>query len=568
MAILDNFVTQLFQSDNVKDYRHASRLFVGDNFALAPKQGFLYHVFFDLDNSISRISNENAIEVGMLVKSVDLPKFTVDTKTLNSYNRPNLVQNKIKYDPVNIVFHDDNADVVRNFWFDYYHYYYRDADLGYGDGFGVVNQGYFLPTKYGFRPNNNYGYTPKSYSSFTSNQVQQYIKSIRIYSLHKRRFSEYTLVNPMITSFRHGQHQAGSNDTMSHEMTISYEFVLYATGNVSKKTVKGFADIHYDNSPSPLSVAGGGTNTLLGPGGLFDTASDVVDDLSKDPPSYASALFKGFRGLNNLKNTNLKNAAKAEFGQIGMDILKGSNPLNRINIPTGASLGIGAAAAAIGYLTQNKTNTNNTVSPTAVTSNGSGVGTPATAITNGTSLTGPGASVATSAAATVAGLPTSNGKLTGTGELNKIVTVQPVTGVATGASKLNQNTAAQQKVADIPGYSANQAADAYVSTNASSPAALQEAASVAAGVNINNATKNAITRTNNLASSTNTPPAGVQITATVSTTATTTTTTTTTTTRTAYTELNARIEYLRNNPNATLNDDVTLNIPTNQGKVG
>jgi len=244
MAILDNFVSQVFGSDNIKDYRHANQLFVGDNFRLAPKQGFLYHVFFDLDPSISRISKENQIEAGMMVKSVDLPKFSIDTKVLNSYNRPNIVQNKIKYDSVNISFHDDNADAVRNFWFDYYYYYYRDADLGYADKSGIVNPAYYIPTKYDLRTNNNFGYSPKNYSSFTSNQVQQYIKSIRIYSLHKRRFSEYTLINPMITSFRHGQHQAGSGEPMSHEMTISYEFVLYAAGNVSKNTVKGFADIH------------------------------------------------------------------------------------------------------------------------------------------------------------------------------------------------------------------------------------------------------------------------------------------------------------------------------------
>lgn len=579
MGILDGLVNQLLTGDNLKDYKHANKLFVGDNFRLAPKMGFLYHVFFDLDPSLSRMAHEQIIEAGMLVKSVDLPKFSIDTKTLNSYNKPNIVQNKIKYDSINISFHDDNADVIRNLWFDYYHFYYRDSDMGFADKSGLVNQNYYLPTKYGDRTNNNFGYTPRNYSVFTNSMVQQFVKAIRIYSLHKKRFSEYTLVNPMITSFRHGQHAAGANEPMTHEMTINYEFVLYAGGNVSKNTVNGFADIHYDTSPSPLSVAGGGTRTLLGPGGIFDTADEVVEDLSKDPPNYAAALFKGFRGVNNLRNMNLKNAAKAEFSQLSMDILKGDNPLNRVNIPTSAGLGVGVAATAVMGLTgQTK---DSKVSASAITSNGTGVGTPSTAKTAGTSLVGPAASVAGGSSTTAAVLPTNaSGKLTGTNDLNKVVAVNTTTGAASSASLLKSTSTAQQKIQNIPGNSANQAADTYISTNASSPNVLEEAASTAASINIANAKDNQAAKVKNLASSTSTPPATVAaaqlniVSATVNITTTTTTTTptatstTTSTINASYTAFNARLAILKANPNANLNDDAALILPTNQGKVG
>lgn len=570
MSILDGLVTQLLTSDNLKDFKHANKLFVGDNFRLSPKMGFLYHVFFEVDASLCRMSDINQIEAGMMVKSIDLPKFTVDTKTLNSYNKPNIVQTKIKYDALNISFHDDNADVIRNLWFDYYHYYYRDADMGYADKSGVVNPNYHIPTKYGDRPNNNYGYTPRNYSVFTDNQVQQFIKSIRIYSLHKKRFSEYTLVNPTITSFKHGQHQAGANEPMAHDMTISYEFVLYAAGNVGKNTVKGFADLHYDTTPSPLSVAGGGTRSLLGPGGIFDTADDVIEDLSKDPPNYAAALFKGFRGVNNLRNMNLKNAAKAEFGQLSMDILKGDNPLNRVNIPTAAGLGLAAGAAALVAVTGgNKSATNNTVSQKAIVSNGTGVGTATAATTQGTKLTGPASAVTGGSSVTAAALPTNAaGQVTGSNDLNKVLSVAPGAGSTNSTSMLPQSSAAQQKVQNIPGYSANQAADNYITNNGSSAGALEEAASTAASINIANAKQNAATRTQNLARSTSTPPAPVTVTVAAQVSTTTTITTTTTTVRNEYTELNARIALLKNNPNATLNDDVTLIMPTNQGKVG
>jgi hypothetical protein len=56
-------------------------------------------------------------ETGMLVKRVELPKFNIGTKTLNAYNRKNTIQTNIQYDPVNLTFHDDAADVITNFWF-------------------------------------------------------------------------------------------------------------------------------------------------------------------------------------------------------------------------------------------------------------------------------------------------------------------------------------------------------------------------------------------------------------------------------------------------------------------
>lgn len=570
MSILDGLVTQLLTADNLKSYKHANKLFVGDNFRLSPKMGFLYHVFFEVDPSICRMSDINQIEAGMMVKSIDLPKFTVDTKTLNSYNKPNIVQTKIKYDSINISFHDDNADVIRNLWFDYYHYYYRDADMGYADKSGVVNPNYHIPTKYGDRPNNNFGYTPRNYSVFTDNLVQQFIKSIRIYSLHKKRFSEYTLVNPTITSFKHGQHQAGSNEPMGHDMTISYEFVLYAAGNVSKNTVKGFADLHYDTTPSPLSVAGGGTRTLLGPGGIFDTADDVIEDLSKDPPNYAAALFKGFRGVNNLKNMNLKNAAKAEFGQLSMDVLKGDNPLNKVSIPTLAGLGVGAGAAAVVALTSaNKSTTDNKVSKTAITSNGSGVGAVTAAVTQGTSLKGPASAVAAGTSASTASLPTNaSGQLTGSNDLNKLVSVSTASGSASASALLNPVTPAQQKIQSIPGYSANQAADNYISNNESSPGVLEEAASTAASINIANSRENAAARTTNLARSTSTPPAPATVPSTVADVQPASATQTATGTTNNYSGINAKIAILKTNPNAKLNDVNDLVVPTNQGKVG
>ena len=495
LGIFDGFLQGLGTGDKIKDFQHASKLFVGDNFRLAPKQGYLYHVFFDLDSSLTRIGREQQIEAGMLVKSVDLPKFSIDSKNLNSYNKPNIVQSKIKYDNLNISFHDDSADVIRNLWFDYYHYYYRDTDLGYSDKAAGVNPTYYASTKYNTREKNNYGYSPRNYSVATGTSIPQYIKAIRIYSLHQKRFSEYTLINPIITNFRHGQHQSSSGEPMSHEMTISYEFVLYAAGSVNKNTVKGFADIHYDNSPSPLTPAGGGTQSLLGPGGLVDSADSAITDLSKDPPDYAAAAFKSLRGFQNLKNMDLKKAASAELSQIGTDILKGNNPLNRISIPSLGSLA-GGAASSYGSMAGAAS-----TAAGAATSNGAGIGASKNLAVAGTVLAGLGASVLVNSRAGggVGGLLAVGGLVTGAGALNKLMNINPKTGSVDSVSTLPDKTAAEQKLANIPG------SDVVAKTFTSDKTA-SEAADAAAKENMDSRSSNQQSNAAVLAASSDTPP--------------------------------------------------------------
>ena len=102
-------------NDKIFDRNHASQIFVSNNYGLSPKYGWLFHVAFDINPEISRVSNDDLLRMGFVVKSASLPKFTVDTKTLNAYNRVDIVQSKVKYDAMTIKFHDDNLDIVRNF---------------------------------------------------------------------------------------------------------------------------------------------------------------------------------------------------------------------------------------------------------------------------------------------------------------------------------------------------------------------------------------------------------------------------------------------------------------------
>ena len=92
-----NFVKDLDNGQQgtvtVRDYRHAARIFTDADYRLSPKYGFLFYVEFDFNPLITNISNTSSQEMGMIVKTVSLPKFTMDVKTHNAYNRKNYVQN-------------------------------------------------------------------------------------------------------------------------------------------------------------------------------------------------------------------------------------------------------------------------------------------------------------------------------------------------------------------------------------------------------------------------------------------------------------------------------------------
>lgn len=318
----NSFLQQIATGDQIKDYQHAARTFIDGVYRLSPKISSLYHVFIDVNTSVANITRENQIEMGMLAKAVQLPKFSVQTKTLNAYNRKNINQERINYDPVSITFHDDSANVVRNFWHSYYTYYYRDID----HQLTVYNQEH----KYKLRQAQNWGLGPQR------DRTINYISSIRIYSLHQKYFSSYILINPTITSFQHGEHTSGEYSPLEHSMTVAYEAVQYETGPVSNNTVLGFSEIHYDQSPSPLTSIGGGTRSILGPGGLVEGAGDFVTNLSNG--NFIGAALGGIRTANNFRNTDFRSALTAEMSQTARNILSGQNPTSRVFFPTTSSV--------------------------------------------------------------------------------------------------------------------------------------------------------------------------------------------------------------------------------------
>ena len=361
MPSINNFLKG-FQDGlpGMKDYQHASRLYIDDNFKLMPKQKFLFHVVFNLDESLfqTKFSDNERYELNMLVKAVDLPKYNLSLEEKVQYNKKMYSATRIAYDPVNITFHDDHADTVNAFWKKYYEYNIADpVNMNNDLTISATKDDYYdgikkrRTTKFGLD-------TPKQ-------RKKPYIRGIEIFVLHKKRFTSMTLVNPVIGSFSHDNlDQADGAGVMNNTMQILYETVIYKAGIINKNNVPGFATVHYDNSPSPLTILGGGTNSIFGPGGVVDGIGSVIRNVEQG--NILGAILGASNTYRNAKKIKkgdvkeeLKGIAKDGVLEVGKQAGTITNPLSQFSV--GAAI-VGAAAVASARGTaDNKNQANNTV---------------------------------------------------------------------------------------------------------------------------------------------------------------------------------------------------------------
>jgi len=357
-----NNLLQGFQDGlpGMKDYQHASRLYLDDNFKLLPKQKFLFHVVFNLDESLfqTKFAQNERYELNMLVKACDLPKYNLSLEEKIQYNKKMYAATRIAYEPVNITFHDDHADTVNAFWKKYYEYNIADSvnmnnDLTISD----TKDDYYDGIKK--RKTTKFGLdTPKE-------SKKPYIKGIEIFVLHKKRFTSMTLVNPVIGSFSHDNlDQADGAGIMSNTMQVLYETVIYKSGIINSNTIPGFATIHYDNSPSPLTVLGGGTNSIFGPGGIVDGVGSVIRNVQSG--NILGAILSASNTYNNAKKIKkgdvkeeLKGIAKDGVLAVGKQAGTITNPVSQFSV--GAALAAGVAVATARGTVDNKNQSNNRV---------------------------------------------------------------------------------------------------------------------------------------------------------------------------------------------------------------
>jgi hypothetical protein len=345
--------------NSLRDYTHASKVFTPNSFELKPRYKFLFHVSFTLNTQIKGLSDYLGVnqqsQLSYVVKTVDLPKFTIANETLNQYNRKRVVQTKINYDPVTVTFHDDAGDNVRKMWYAYYNYYYKDADQQYlaasatngslGEsanrvtGFGYGERDIYANERVGNV--NDWGYIGEAYTDGTSNSngKQAFFKDIQITGMDQHKTATYVLVNPLITNWAHDQYSySEGTGTMQNTMTIAYETVKYYAGAVGQvrpdQNIQGFADpTHYDQTLSPISRPGSRAN-FMGQGGLLDAAGGILEDLqSGGPLGVIGAIQKAGTTYNTFKGKDIKSLAVNETVALGTSVVQGAVPAAMRQIP-------------------------------------------------------------------------------------------------------------------------------------------------------------------------------------------------------------------------------------------
>lgn len=389
--IFTNFLDTVsgdLQNTNLKDYRHASKLFVNNFYRLAPKHGFLYFVRFRLNPNATQSelwkNSKQDLELGMLVKKCDLPRVTFEGKVLNVYNKKQPVYTKMNYTPINMTLHDDNRGLVREFWQMYYQFYSSDSYFGGSvaePGTIPINppNRYFKPSpvqqkqlteRSNFQTEEYTNTTDPSRYGLDVTRTGELIRSIEIYQLSRKEFFLHTIVNPKIRSWNMDTVASDSKNLLEHQVVIEYEGIYFGQGKVTRSSPDGWTDLHYDLEPSPIGgIFGKSNGGLYGPNGLladgttlFNEVQDIRGKSNIDQRQSLALLFKSAKVISSASNVNvdlsIKQVEEEYLNNVtfnGQSTASGSVPGLSVNRPNRDD---DVTTASIRKTTSTNTNTN------------------------------------------------------------------------------------------------------------------------------------------------------------------------------------------------------------------
>jgi hypothetical protein len=313
MSLKDAFLFNLESETHLRDARHANQIYTQNNFAFSPKTKFMYHVRFEPNDEIGNSATSNVFrfqkELGVLVKSADLPSFRASVENKQQYNRKKNVQTRVDYQDCRIAFHDDNTGVTRALLEEYYRYYFVDANKttnGVDGAYGARDKYFARVPAYGL----------------DNGKRNPFFKYITIYQLSRRNWVAYTLVNPLLTAWDHGGVDSNGSEFNENTISVAYEAVQYSSGTVAGDTPAGFADesVGYDVTPSPL----GYLDSAMIPGNTEKGLLPALVGLGT-----SALLNKAFGNSNSPSKNILKQVATGIIGGVVTNVLS----QNKLPVP-------------------------------------------------------------------------------------------------------------------------------------------------------------------------------------------------------------------------------------------
>lgn len=387
---VSNFLSQVVQGatsgitgqTGVQDWKHASNVFVSGDLLRAPKFRGMFHVNYvfnktayesPLMRSFKEIytpgnAGSKSDVLSVFTKSVELPKFDIQYSTHNQYNKTTHTYKKMKYDPVNITFHDDMSDYIWGLWAFYYAWYFADASKGYVGNVGNAkdNENIFADLiksgidffkkddplqevevtaqrKGGWEwviSNKNPLHLPSAewdsswglngtafhYLSAERNALNL-LDAIEIFPLGNKKASVIVLHNPKIVGWEHdGYDYSVNNQTATAKMQIVYEGVSYLDQVSAASVLENIS--YYDKHPSPLMS--GSPRALLGPGGILDRTAGIIGNI-KGGTFGLSDVINAVGVINATKNSRLRNGITSELRNTVSNSARNASQNNFIN---------------------------------------------------------------------------------------------------------------------------------------------------------------------------------------------------------------------------------------------
>jgi hypothetical protein len=242
MGILDSLLGSQVENFRLRDYRNASHLRPDVN---PPRQQFQGYVNFILNKDLFGFlfadngSTQFRTQISSLVRTADLPSVTFKTEIKNKWNAKKIINTGVEYQPVNMTVFDTMGNEWLSTLMKYFSYYYMDPrnkqEVGNRDiegsvprvG-GVAN----LSTAFGLNgitgpiagqrgfDSNAAGYNPQ--------QSPNFFERIDYVLYHGNKGVQYSIINPMLTTFKPGSIDYSSSQPMEFQMSFDYErFTVY-----------------------------------------------------------------------------------------------------------------------------------------------------------------------------------------------------------------------------------------------------------------------------------------------------------------------------------------------------
>jgi hypothetical protein len=168
-------------------------------------------------------------DLGFLVKSVDRPSVEPKTEEVNQYNKKRIVHTGYKIGTTRITLYDTVDSMAMRMWSEYSKYYFGDFRHQTS-----TTDFQFDTTLSAFKDTGNlgFGFAPQSSTSTTTSTTSDYatqffFDTISVYQVFGKKFVQFDLINPKITSFDPDELDYSNSEIATFTLQIACEAVIY-----------------------------------------------------------------------------------------------------------------------------------------------------------------------------------------------------------------------------------------------------------------------------------------------------------------------------------------------------